>query len=192
MSPCSANSSEKENKRFVSSVSCSASISVSESFGDVFTSASKVAASADAANFQGKSEHSVNDVDLDPELMALFKTFKEKATGAFVIESEVAPKPGVTYTHYRANKDFKKLTRWLRAHCVVGMRPLHILRKEFGSQINEKHGIYAASQALRHRDIAITTKHYVDQKKKVTVGMGHLLTPADLPHSKAGIHATAR
>jgi integrase len=131
------------------------------------------------ANFKGKSEHSVNDIDVDPELMALFKTFKEMATGAFVIESEVAPRPGATYTHYRANKDFEKLTRWLRTHGAVGMRPLHTLRKEFGSQVNERHGIYAASQALRHRDIAITTQHYTDRRKSVAVGMGHLLTGSD-------------
>jgi hypothetical protein len=52
---------------------------------------------------------------------------------------------------------------------------LHTLRKEFGSKINDAHGIYAASRALRHADIAITSQHYLDKKSCATVGLGHLL-----------------
>ena len=53
--------------------------------------------------------------------------------------------------------------------------PLHTLRKEYGSQICAKHGIYAASHGLRHADIAITSQHYLDRKRRATLGMGHLL-----------------
>src|SRR6266403_1819086 len=44
-------------------------------------------------------------------------------------------------------------------------------RKEFGSLVCEQFGIYAASRALRHADIAITSQHYVDKKRRATVGL---------------------
>jgi integrase len=53
---------------------------------------------------------------------------------------------------------------------------LHTLRKEFGSIIAAEHGIYAASRLLRHADITTTAQYYLDKKKRVTSGLGGLLT----------------
>ena len=61
-------------------------------------------------------------------------------------------------------------TKWGTA-----LKPLHELRKEFGSQLCVKYGIYAASRMLRHAAMAITRAHCLDTKKRVTVGMRHLL-----------------
>jgi len=129
--------------------------------------------------FQPKSEDSTGDVEVDPELMEVFRGFKARAAGSFVIESPVAARPTGTYPHYRCQREFEELTKWLRAHGVTSNRPLHTLRKEYGSQICAKHGIYAASHALRHADIAITSQHYLDRRRRATVGMGHLLTRVD-------------
>ena len=129
--------------------------------------------------FQPKSEDSTGDVEVDPELMEVFRGFRASAQGAFVIESKNAARPQATYAHYRCERDFAALLKWLRMHGVEGKRPLHSLRKEFGSQMCAKHGIYAASTALRHADIAITSQHYLDKKRRVTLEMGHLLTAAD-------------
>jgi len=126
--------------------------------------------------FHPKSEDAVGDVEIDPELLEIFRGFRARATANFVIESEIAPRPGATYSHYRCQRLFEALSKWLRDHGVTGNKPLHTLRKEFGSQICAKHGIYAASTALRHADIAITSQHYLDKKRRVTVGMGHLLS----------------
>lgn len=126
--------------------------------------------------FQPKSESSTGDVEVDPELMEVFRGFKARAKGDFVIESLNAARPEATYSHYRCERDFDTLTKWLRAHGVTSNTPLHALRKEYGSQMCAKHGIYAASRALRHADIAITSQHYLDHKRRATVGMGHLLT----------------
>jgi hypothetical protein len=87
----------------------------------------------------------------------------------------VRPRRSSTYRHYRCNKIFKSLFAWLKSKGVSSANPLHTLRKEFGSRINEVHGIYAASRALRHADIAITSQHYLDKKSRATVGLGHLL-----------------
>jgi integrase len=98
-----------------------------------------------------------------------------------VIESPVAPRPAATYSHYRCQRHFDGVSAWLRAEGVNSNKPLHTLRKEFGSQMCAKHGIYAASRALRHADIAITSQHYLDRRRRATVGLGGLLTvPANL------------
>jgi integrase-like protein len=139
--------------------------------------------------FHPKSEDSVGDVEIDSELLKVFRGFHARASGEFVIESAVAPRPEATYSHYRCQRHFDALTAWLCGKGVPGNKPLHTLRKEFGSQVCAKHGIYAASHALRHADIAITSQHYLDKRKSATAGLGYLLHPSDkiiqLPRSKA-------
>jgi integrase len=126
--------------------------------------------------FHPKSEDAVGDVEVDAELLEIFRGFRARATGDFVIESKVAPRPGATYSHYRCQRLFEALGIWLRDHGIPGNKPLHTLRKEFGSQVCAKHGIYAASHALRHADIAITSQHYLDKRKSATAGLGCFLT----------------
>src|SRR5690242_4408510 len=121
-------------------------------------------------HFDAKSEHSIGEVDLDPEFLALFREFRASAGGPFVIHSGVRPRPKAGYSHYRCNRIFARLSSWLRTKGVTGSRPLHTLRKEFGSQICEQFGIYAASRALRHADIGITSQHYLDKKARITAG----------------------
>jgi Phage integrase family len=130
-------------------------------------------------HFDTKSEHSIGEVDLDPEFVALFRQFRAKAVGPLVVYSNVRPRPNARYSHYRCKQVFGRMTDWLRSKGVPGNRPLHALRKEFGSQICEQFGIYAASRALRHADIGITAQHYLDKRTRVTVGFGKLLLRQD-------------
>ncbi|HWX15573.1 MAG TPA: tyrosine-type recombinase/integrase [Chthoniobacterales bacterium] len=127
--------------------------------------------------FTPKSEDSTGDVEVDPEVMDLFRGYKASKSSDFVIEGGVSPRPDAAYSHYRCQRDFEALNEWLRAHDVEKGRPLHTLRKEYGSQVCAKHGIYAASRALRHADIAITSQHYLDKRQRATVGLGALLVP---------------
>jgi integrase len=122
-----------------------------------------------------KTSDSAGDVPIDKELAALFRGWHANATGSFVIEADVEPRTDTSYTHYRAQSHFDALIKWLKSKGVTALKPLHEMRKEFGSQLCAKYGIYAASRALRHADIAITAQHYVDQKERVTFGMGNLL-----------------
>jgi Phage integrase family. len=126
-------------------------------------------------HFAPKSSDGAGDVPIDKELLAMFRGWHAKAAGAFVIEADAEPRSPTTYAHYRAQPDFDALTVWLRAKDVTATKPLHELRKEFGSQICAKAGIYAASRMLRHADIRVTAQHYLDQKERVTIGMGNLL-----------------
>jgi integrase len=111
--------------------------------------------------------------------MALFHNFYEQRTGSFVIESRIRPRPGSSYAHYRCQRIFKRLAKWLREHGVVGRCPLHALRKEFGSQICDKHCVYPASRALRHSDVGTTALHYLDKRSRATTGLGALLSMSD-------------
>jgi integrase len=125
--------------------------------------------------FHPKSEDSIGKIPMEPELLALFRGYRAKSKSDFVIESEVRPRPATLYSHYRCTKDFDFLTDWLRKHGVDGLKPLHTLRKEFGSQLCNAYGIYAASRGLRHSAIAVTADYYTDAGAKGTVGLGHLL-----------------
>jgi integrase len=130
-------------------------------------------------HFDAKTEDSLGDVAVDSELLELFRGYRARATSAFVIESSNQPKSGVSYLHYRCQEVFDRLIGWLRQNGVKGNKPLHTLRKEFGSQICAVHGVHAASRQLRHADIAITNMFYTDARKRALTGLGHLLKADD-------------
>jgi integrase len=128
-----------------------------------------------------KSADSEADVDVDPGLLEILKGYipePGKRCSQFVIESPVKPRPqSVRNHHYRCNRLFKELIRWLRSKGVTARTALHSLRKEFGSQICKQGGIYAASVALRHSTITITRDYYLDKKQPVVLEIGKLLNP---------------
>jgi integrase len=125
--------------------------------------------------FHPKSEDSIGDVEIDPEVVEVFRKYHAKAKGCFVIESKVQPRLDVKWEHYRCTSIFEKLIAWLQAKGVTTKTPLHTLRKEFGSRVAAEHGIYAASRLLRHADITTTAQYYLDKKKRVTSGLGPFL-----------------
>ncbi|HEY0792438.1 MAG TPA: hypothetical protein VGD78_15350 [Chthoniobacterales bacterium] len=81
---------------------------------------------------------------------------------------------------------FEDLIAWLRRKGVNATNPLHALRKEFGSQINAQHRLYAAKEALRHADIQTTAAHCLDRKQRTTSGLGRLLLPSKVVDLTAG------
>ena len=68
--------------------------------------------------FHPKSEDSIGDIEVDPELLAVLKEMKLLASGNFVIESSVEPQPDATFDHYRCSYLFEKLVLWLQQHGV--------------------------------------------------------------------------
>lgn len=77
---------------------------------------------------------------------------------------------------YRAQETFEHTTKWLRDHDVKTDKPLHTLRKEFGSIICESADIHTASRQLRHSDLATTAAFYTDHRRRATVPVGSFLT----------------
>jgi integrase len=125
--------------------------------------------------FRTKSEDSARSVWIPPEMLEAFRGYYARAQGRFVIESNVRPAADKHYAHYRAGAVFNKLIAWLRSRGVVGPKPLHTLRKEYGSLIAARFGIYAAKEMLGHADIGTTAQHYLEPKEKPLVALGHLL-----------------
>jgi integrase len=127
--------------------------------------------------FRPKTSDSEGDVLVDPELLEIFRGYHARAkSGAeFVIESPTPADPTALYDHYRCQSDIQNLIAWLRSKGVNSKTPLHVLRKEYGSQINARYGLTAASEMLRHADIAVTAAHYVENKRRSVLGFGHLL-----------------
>ena len=70
--------------------------------------------------FSPKSEDSTGDVEVDPEVMELFRGYRATASGDFVIESRVSPRPAAAYSHYRCQREFEALNKWLQTHGVEG------------------------------------------------------------------------
>ena len=144
--------------------------------------------------FSAKSEDSLGEVDLDSDLVALLRGWKAKAKGEFVIEAAISPRLAKSYQHYRTERITEKLALWLKDKGVEDRKYLHTLRKEFGSLVPQEHGIYAASRALRHADIQVTAKHYLDKKQRISIGLGRLLRPDNVQavdFAKAAKQSTA-
>ena len=119
-----------------------------------------------------KSHNSEGDLLVDPELLELFRGYHARRKGDFVIESDSPPPPfDAPYGVYRCMNEMRALLTWLRAKGVISKTPLHTLRKEFGSQINARCGLLAASEQLRHLGIAVTACHYVENRSRSVFGL---------------------
>ncbi|MEM6823148.1 MAG: site-specific integrase [Verrucomicrobiota bacterium] len=115
-----------------------------------------------------KSDSSSATVPIDQEIAKLLETLYHSSKGEFVVESRHPPKPNASYSYIRAQVAFSGLYRWLRENGVADQKPLHALRKEYGSIINKNHGLFAAQCALRHADISTTANHYLDASERIT------------------------
>lgn len=122
-----------------------------------------------------KTDGSEAAVEVDSEVMDELKTLCPPERTGFILNSHLKPKVGLNRQYYRAEQHFDHLTTWLRGKGVNANKPLHELRKEFGSWVNQKHGIYAASQALRHSTISTSERYYLAKKGRITSGLGGLL-----------------
>jgi len=128
---------------------------------------------------QNKTEASDEEIDLGSDLIEhFFKSQRQNAAGQFVIASNAAPTAAPHWNRYRCDGHFNGLINWLRSKGVTARNPLHTLRKEFGSLINQKFGIYAASAALRHSNISITRESYVAKKERTALNISELMQSA--------------
>jgi integrase len=130
--------------------------------------------------FHPKSEDSIGDIQIDDEIVEIFREYRAMVKGPFVIPSALQPKAVLRGDYYRCKTQFERLNSWLRLQGVTEQKPLHTLRKEFGTLVNVAHGIHAASKALRHADITLTNNFYADSRIRVTPGLGRLFkSPPD-------------
>ncbi len=126
--------------------------------------------------FQPKSEDSAAEIDVAPELVEILRGFRATAKGEFVIESENPPRYHTSRCNYRAEREFTAIYAWLAGKGLSARKKLHELRKECGAVIANSLGIFAASRALRHSDIRITSQYYADKKVRITTGLDSILS----------------
>jgi integrase len=127
-------------------------------------------------HYRPKSSNSEGDVIVDAELMELFRGYFARRKSDFVIESEFNPVAhDEPYSTYRCRQHMRALLDWLRSKGVISRSPLHSLRAEFGSQIHAQHGLLAASEQLRHANIQTSARHYIENRRRATPGLGRLL-----------------
>jgi integrase len=129
--------------------------------------------------YQLKTNESASELPVEPEILELFRGWRARATSEFVLESIRSPK-SVSYQHYRCEETFQSLLEWLREKGVQGNKPLHALRKMYGSSLADLHGLHAASSGLRHADIRTTSSFYADRRVKVTPGFGSAISGSDV------------
>ncbi len=103
------------------------------------------------------------------ELMARYR----QATDSFVIGGL----PTFPRHAARCELTFDRLNEWLRAHGVNAEKPIHTLRKEFGSLVTQASDIFTASRQLRHGDISTTARYYAENRRKVAPALGEMLHP---------------
>jgi integrase len=118
-----------------------------------------------------KSAFSEAEVETGPQTARILQGFKAKAKGTFVLQGSGKTSNKKRRT-YRANATLTKLITWLRKQGVNSQKPIHELRKEIGSLMNDQFGIYSASRFLRHGSVAVTEASYIDKKDKTTVDVG--------------------
>lgn len=126
--------------------------------------------------FRPKSASAERTVPLPDDLVALLAKLKAKTKGSFVLEGEAPRRVGVS-SWYRAEETWTALIEWLRKQGVTATKPLHSLRKEFGSLIYKRYDVFAAQRLLGHSSINQTASVYLTHKDRQTVSLG--LTVAD-------------
>jgi integrase len=136
---------------------------------------------ATTATFETKTESSEREVFVDAGLIAELETFRPAEKSDYVLKSERQPKPGAAVASYRAEITFDRLKKWLRAHGVTAQKPIHTLRKEFGSLITESSDIFTASRQLGHASIALTATYYAENRRRVAPAIGAMLNPQPEP-----------
>lgn len=89
-------------------------------------------------------------------------------TGPYIIGGPASTKSSMKGGGlYRRPNTFRVVNQWLRLHGVEAKnkhgKPLHTLRKQFGSEIATRFGIFHAQKYLGHSSPYITSKHYTGQ-----------------------------
>lgn len=144
-----------------------------------------------------KSKDSGGEIGIEPEILALLRGYYASRTDQFVLETPEKARKQIqdhTSNSYRCDATQKALIVWLRDKGVPGPRPLHTLRKEIGSILATRDGIFKASRYLRHSDIRITSRLYADTKTPVTSGLGALFGKEAaniLPFQQGDVQQTA-
>jgi integrase len=77
--------------------------------------------------------------------------------------------------------------RWLRKQGIKDNKPMHTLRKEFGSIVCQSADLLTASKQLRHSSLAVTAGIYVESRRKAAPAIGAMLGSVLRPEAVAAV-----
>ena len=124
--------------------------------------------------FDPKNQASIGDVPITESAAEALEEMIKRTTGPWFIKEGRTTKS----KNYRSGLYHDAAVDWLRNYEERGIKPLaevtkplHELRKEAGTLVNEAHGLVAAKDFLRHSSIATTASIYVGTKGSVTTGL---------------------
>jgi integrase len=80
--------------------------------------------------------------------------------GPFLMADDERPNGKKEIGHKRGYRVLKRLAAWLKSKGIAHGRPVHFLRKVFGSVVATRHGLFAAREYLGHSSVLVTEKHY--------------------------------
>jgi integrase len=129
------------------------------------------------AHFEAKTDDSIGSVVVDSGLLAELDKVRG-VSGLSVVNPDREHQSNRSNQYYRCEPTFDRVVSWLRKQGVSGDKPLHSLRKEFGSLVCAASDIFVASRQLRHSNLATTESYYVDKRNRTTVPIGTMLQPA--------------
>lgn len=72
-------------------------------------------------------------------------------------------------------ESIERAVKWLRGQGIKSPKPLHALRKEFGSIVCQTADLLTASRQLRHSSLAVTAGVYVENRRKASPAIGAML-----------------
>jgi hypothetical protein len=126
-------------------------------------------------HFETKTDESAGNVQADISLLEELKQHLDPSS-PFVAEPNTPAAQGKRASVYcRCERTFTRVTNWLRENAVLADRPIHVLRKVFGSIINAQSDIFKAIVQLRHASIANTAAFYADNRRRSIVAIGDTL-----------------
>lgn len=108
--------------------------------------------------------------DLADEILRLRRSLKPKSNDPYLI-----PTKHPTAAKLRFSTRFRTVSSWLTQKGIPEVKSLHALRKEFGSLVSTKHGIFTASTYLGHSSVVITQESYGSLVGNPTVDIGKLI-----------------
>jgi protoheme ferro-lyase len=80
-------------------------------------------------------------VNIDTYVAEILSEYRGIAISAFVMKSNISPRPNAHYRHYRCDCIHKHLMEWLRSHGIDLNNPLDTLPKEYGAKICQQFGL---------------------------------------------------
>jgi integrase len=127
-------------------------------------------------------------VPVGPKLMGEILSFRPPGISGdeFVIQENAPVAMRSKCPAVRAMPIFKRLAQWLRANGVKDQKPVHVLRKIFGSLVATQEGLFAARDLLGHSTVRVTEASYAALLKKPVIDVGDIVIDDAAGNPKPG------